>query len=203
MSENDENHIINKHDFGMPYLKIKKNPQMYSSAVDFSCLEDSLTNLNANIQLGNIFKQTQKVSPTTKILYGLDAVYADLVLLRLLRSENYATENFQHSSMDRLGGAIQFISNKHSGGMGSNQTLKPVNEWEVQCVSAAELQLAVKIASADTIIMKNPNGKDKRHLGIINPEIDDKTLHMLNNVLDICKRKGSNRGGLNNDRSIR
>lgn len=84
-ANNNQKHVINNLDFGMPYLDIKKNPNKYKTSIDIRNLAQALVNNNVNKQINSIFKQTQKLEPTTKILRGLDAVYADLVLLRILR----------------------------------------------------------------------------------------------------------------------
>lgn len=86
---------INAYDFGMPYLKIKNNPTSYNTEINLSNLQKALggttssTN-DVNVQLTNIFNQTQHIqdntSPNSLLLTGLDAVLVDLTVLKLLRN---------------------------------------------------------------------------------------------------------------------
>lgn len=76
-----------KDSFGMPYLSIMYNPDLYKTAVNFKNLDESLKNNTVNNQIFNIFQQTQTLDPDVTVLTGLEAVYADLTLLSLLRSK--------------------------------------------------------------------------------------------------------------------
>lgn len=83
----DKKDTLLKDSFGMPYLSIMYNPSLYKTAVNFKNLDASLKNNTVNDQIFNIFQQTQNIDPETTILTGLEAVYADLTLLSLLRAK--------------------------------------------------------------------------------------------------------------------
>lgn len=78
--------VLNLVDFGMPYLRIMNHPETYTTYVDYNKLYEAVRNNTVNKQLSRIFAQTQNASPNAEKVTGLEAVYADLVLLRLLRS---------------------------------------------------------------------------------------------------------------------
>lgn len=188
MHENNPQHVVNNLDFGMPYLSIKKDPNKYATSVDITCLKDALQKNNVNSQIGKIFRQTQKLTPDVKILTGLEGVYADLVLLRILLGERAVSVqssnslNFvSSSSVNRL------LPHKDRGYiyMEERNNDDYYNE-EKHDISIAEYQLASKVATAGTLNLKNLKGKDKLHIEEARLCVDYDSWIMLQNILDMC-----------------
>ena len=143
---------------------------------------------SVNEHLSQIFQQTNQLKPGVKILEGLDAVYADLVLLRILRGAR--TVSHGHGYMPHT---TNFMTANGSGSFPqqyvyprySNADYERYREDE-RYVSIAELQLASKIASGGTLTLKNLKNKDKMHFEEANPLVDDISWHLLHNVLYLC-----------------
>ncbi len=86
--DNNPNSILNNKDFFMPYLYIKKNPELYKTNLKkLKELESNKLNkviAEANNSLNNI------VAPdVNQKLIGLDAVIYDLFLISLLHERNF------------------------------------------------------------------------------------------------------------------
>lgn len=215
-SVNDVNHVLNNFDFAMPYLGIKKNPNKYKTAIDVQNLKKALCNNTVNKQLDSIFKQTQKLQPSMVVLTGLDAVYADLILLRILRGGSgmalpQSGSNGQPPTpgfMPGQGGNGSMSGggsgNGFSKGAGSgfsmfielNKRNKFRNEFHEEYgdgpqydVSMAELQLATKLATTQNMILRNSNGRTKMHFEEAKSQVDQNSYLLLFNLLDICEFK--------------
>lgn len=176
----DTDNAINKIDFGMPFLKIKQNPDLYSTAIDIHNLEETLRSANVNLQLDQIFKHTQKITPSTRKLYGLKAVFADLVLLRILRGD-YNPYIFKIPD-DTFSNYIDYI-----GYINTNHYLE-------EHVSMAELQLATKIGTIQTMQLRNSKGHEKMHFNEANAYVDEFSHRLLKMVLEFSQNR-QNIGG--------
>lgn len=220
MFESKKEHPLNVLDFGMPYLRIKNNPKSYKTCVDMRRLNDALINNNVNKQIGNIFKQTQKIHPDVQVLTGLDAVYTDLVLLRMLRGGGGPGAKFMaaHNPNPVNGGPPPRGGSGGSGGSGSlggsggrNSRNMSTRDFDARYmdrqsnepetpqyeVSMAELQLASKVAAGGNMTLKNSNGRDKMHFEEADVYVDKWSYDMLQNVMHLCenqKGKGGNNG---------
>ena len=178
-------HVLNAFDFFMPYLAIRDNHIPYRTSVNVQCLQEALATHTANVQIENIFKQTQKIQPGVKILSGLEAVYADLVLLRILRGD-HAPEHYEWEHEKTLFALSDGNIRKHSY-MSFKQF--PNNDGLPRYdISMAECQLASKIASGNTITIKNTKSKDKLHFDKSNPYVDEISLGMLHKLLQMCDK---------------
>lgn len=78
--------ILLSNTFGMPYLSILFNPETYSTTVNLHNLKDVATHITQSYQLSNIFSRTLNVKNEETTFTGLNAVYADLTVLKMLRT---------------------------------------------------------------------------------------------------------------------
>lgn len=199
MRENDKNHVLNNIDFGMPYLRIKKNPTTYKTAVDYRALREALRNNTVNKQVAKIFKNIEKLSDDVTVLHGLEAVFSDLVLLKILRSGDTGLARLDRSHPPEPSGGdyLAFIGGDKSS-TGKKYELRN-NEFyeEPLCeVSMAELQTASKIASAGGLCSKSSKGTDKLHFDEAVYSIDGDTEKLLGKVYCLCmNQKNKTEGG--------
>ena len=202
MSDNNPSHTINKLDFGMPYLDIKRNPNKYKTSIDTHCLQDALMLGNVNAQLGKIFKQTSKLEPGVKILNGLEAVYTDLVLLRILRGDrtssgsvdlhnlNLNNLNFYQYGRGRNSFLVNGFGRTPLSGEFYPENPESRNERQEKSeVSIAELQLASKVASGGSMNLKNLKCRDKMHLDKADSYVDEGSWRLLHNILHMCENQ--------------
>ncbi|MBR2390901.1 MAG: hypothetical protein IKB06_00215 [Clostridia bacterium] len=207
---------LNLIDFGMPYLRIMEHPETYTTFVDFNNLYEALRNNTVNKQLSQIFTQTQNASPTAEKLTGLEAVYADLALLRLLRNggsgqvKNSEEESMSSGGTDPSGGGSDDGSGGGFGGSGGGshdggREMRSV-EPDTGTVSHKELEVASKVASGNKMKLKTPAGMTKRdieeEISGLNIELDDKSYSMLMGMLElreISKKRGDDSNGPKRD----
>ena len=226
-----KNQPLNHFDFGMPFLDIKNNPNKYRSAIDVKNLSVALVNNNVNKQIDSIFKQTNKLQPNMVVLTGLEAVYSDLVLLRILRgtpptsgaiiqppsgtgpTPNGGTGgapsggqpygnglNLGSGSsglINKFMSYIKYSKNRQNNGSQNSNDRNPERETSRYEVSTAELQLASKVATGDSMTLLNSHGRERMHFEEADPNVDDTAYEMLHNLLYICenfKYKGGGNG---------
>ena len=82
----DKSEVLLSNTFGMPYLGILFNPEVYTTTVNLKNLRDVVSHITQDYKLANIFSKTPNVKDEETTLTGLNAVYADLTLLKLLRT---------------------------------------------------------------------------------------------------------------------
>ena len=179
MNATENDNPLNNCSFGMPYLEIKKNPDKYRTAINMYDLNSALKNNSVNKQIGSIFYQTQNIGPETVVLNGLNAVYADLVLLRILRNLS-DSNNF---NLRQISGNEQVCG--FNGG----------SEEPKYDVSMREFQIASKIATAGTMTLSKTKEVQDINFQDRTYYIDDFSYDKLCRVLKICQRekcKGDN-----------
>lgn len=80
----DENDLINKNDFCMPYLTIKKHPYLYTTSSENlgGGLNNMIKKINRSISRVDLNKSSNNT------LIGIDAVIYDLIILKVLHELN-------------------------------------------------------------------------------------------------------------------
>jgi hypothetical protein len=162
--------------------------------LNINALEEALRTHTVNKQVSSIFKKTQRLdSPDIVMLNGLEAVFADMVLLEMLNGS---------SGISIKKDAFKCIGKDDNKGLSVDSKFKAylkLDNWLedslVEEVSSVELQLASKIATADKLTMKNSRGRDKYHFDDVEFKITDKDYALLYTLVRIIEKqrgRGSN-----------
>lgn len=195
-------HILNTYDFDMPFLKIKNKKSLYKTAINHNVLRRTLGNYTVNEHLKNIFKNIETIGDGEVVLVGLEAVYADLVLLKILRSGDtglglavnpHSPNNGDDNLNFNGGNTLSFMSTANFSGNGGPRKFRNRNEGDFENtkyeVTTAELQLASKIASMDRMNLKSVKHTKKLHFEEAKFFIDQECEELLREVLTLCESK--------------
>lgn len=204
-AKKDKSNILNSLDFGMPFLKLIEHPETYKTTIDYRTLQKALKNNSANKQIDKIFKNVERIGDGDVVLIGLEAIFSDLVLLKILRGGDTSLGKSiipvgprNDDGFNGVGGVrnLSFISSKKYLAGGSNSRNSEIRNERfdgepVYEVTMAEIQLATKLASLGKLTSKSVKHTNKMHFEEAKFWLNEETEYLLHEVLRLCENKTS------------
>lgn len=199
--------ILNKFDFGMPFLKIKQDKIEYKTCIDYEFLCSALDCNFANLEIAKDFMKDYADFSGEVVLTGLNAVFADLVVLKMLRDlcggksksaqEVVSEIKAKNAEEQKAYFGEKATSFKFISAFGDDYPFSDVETIEADdCfyqtppfVLEAELQLASKIASLGKMPLNGFNDALNRNLNGPEMSLDDETIAMLKKVKGMAQRQ--------------
>lgn len=88
IDKDDKSEVLNTEDFGMPYLKIRDNPELYKTEISkVSTIE------NVNCAIKKLNNSISGINQEQDCLIGLDAVLFDMQVLAWLHNRNFGADS--------------------------------------------------------------------------------------------------------------
>jgi hypothetical protein len=189
----------------MPFLKLIEHPETYKTTIDYRTLQKALKNNSANKQIDKIFKNVERIGDGDVVLIGLEAIFSDLVLLKILRGGDTSLGKSiipvgprNDDGFNGVGGVrnLSFISSKKYLAVGSNSRNSEIRNERfdgepVYEVTMAEIQLATKLASLGKLTSKSVKHTNKMHFEEAKFWLNEETEYLLHEVLRLCENKTS------------